>query len=143
MNQHPLHFDAAYASKANSAGRWSIAPDAVDRRRHERQRRQPEGDRQSRLDRHQADRAGVRRRYHLRRVRSSPQATDAIIRNLNGLVEFVWRQVNARLPIAREAVKSMQCQRFTWSGAKPLPNGQPRPWMGRCGAGVWRGCAGD
>jgi itaconyl-CoA hydratase len=25
MNQHPLHFDAAYASKANSAGRWSIA----------------------------------------------------------------------------------------------------------------------
>ena len=28
----------------------------VDRRRHERQRRQPEGDRQSRLDRHQADR---------------------------------------------------------------------------------------
>jgi itaconyl-CoA hydratase len=25
MNQHPLHFDAAYASKSDSAGRSSIA----------------------------------------------------------------------------------------------------------------------
>ena len=63
MNQHPLHFDNAYAAKTefkrtlvNSCldGRSSPAP--------ARQRRQPEGDRQSRLERRQAHRTGIRRR---------------------------------------------------------------------------------
>src|SRR5438105_7288867 len=48
MNQHPLHFDAAYAAKSEfgPAGRQQL-PDPVDRRGNERRRYQPEGDRQS------------------------------------------------------------------------------------------------
>ena len=55
MNTHPLHFDNAYAAKSEfgkPAGQQ--LPHAVHRRGHERQRCQPEGDRQSRLGQGQA-----------------------------------------------------------------------------------------
>ena len=75
MNQHPLHFDAAYAAETefkkplvNSCLTLSIVTGMSV------ERRQPEGDRQSRLEQGGADRARVRRRHDLRRKRGAFQA---------------------------------------------------------------------
>ena len=74
MNQHPLHFDAAYAAKSefgrpvvNSCLTLSIVAgmSVAD---------VSQGDRQPRLDRHQVDRAGFRRRHGLRRERGPGEA---------------------------------------------------------------------
>ena len=58
MNKHPLHFDQEYAPGHSEFGRCIVAsPFTVGvAGRHERQRRQPEGDRQPRLDQHEAPR---------------------------------------------------------------------------------------
>ena len=50
MNQHPLHFDAVCGQERVWAAGGQQLSHAGDRRRHERQRRQPEGDRQPRLE---------------------------------------------------------------------------------------------
>jgi hypothetical protein len=62
MNTHPMHFDAEYAKASEVQALHRLQP--VHGRadgRHERDRRQPEGDREPRLERHQAGPSAVRR----------------------------------------------------------------------------------
>ena len=56
MNTHPMHFDDEYAKRERVRQVHRLQPvhGGADGR-HERHRRQPEGDRQPRLDRYQAD----------------------------------------------------------------------------------------
>ncbi len=75
MNTHLLHFDREYAAKSEF-GRPLLEqlPHPGHRGGDERERSQPEGDREPGLDRHQAHRSRLQRGHGLRGERGAPSA---------------------------------------------------------------------